>query len=134
MANRGDAETYEKHAEELLRFATVLVGPDSAPDVLSAAVLRAIAARTWPTVENRRAYLKLEVRLAPPEEASDPESPIDVANALAHLSQRQRAVVYFAYWEDQSSEEIASLLNISSGSVHRHLARARTHLRRLLGD
>jgi RNA polymerase sigma factor (sigma-70 family) len=134
MANRGDAETYEKHAEELLRFATVLVGPDSAPDVLSAAVLRAIAARTWPTVENRRAYLKLEVRLAPPEEASDPESPIDVANALAHLSQRQRAVVYFAYWEDQRSEEIASLLNISSGSVHRHLARARTHLRRLLGD
>ena len=153
MANRGDAETYEKHAEELLRFATVLVGPDSAPDVLSAAVLRAIAARSWPMVENRRAYLfrcvlneartsyrssfrrqKLEVRLAPPEATSDPESPIDVANALAHLSQRQRAVVYFAYWEDQSNEEIAFLLNISSGSVHRHLARARARLRRLLGD
>ena len=151
--NGGDAETYEKHAEELLRFATVLVGPDSAPDVLSAAVLRAIAARSWPSVENRRAYLfrcvlnearsahrasfrrqKLERRFAPPAEITNPEPPIDVVNALAHLSQRQRAVVYFAYWEDQSNEEIAVLLNISGGSVHRHLARARARLRRLLGE
>jgi DNA-directed RNA polymerase specialized sigma24 family protein len=57
MAKGGDAEIYEKHAEELLRFATILVGPDAAPDVLSAAVLQAIAGKSWPNVENRRSYL-----------------------------------------------------------------------------
>ena len=82
-----DAEVYEKHAEELLRFATVLVGPNAAADVLSAAVLRAIGSPKWPAVDNRRAYLfrcvlnesrcslrsktrreSLEQRLAPNEE------------------------------------------------------------------
>jgi RNA polymerase sigma factor (sigma-70 family) len=153
MVDSGDAETYEKHAEELLRFATVLVGPDDAPDMLSAAFLRAISARSWPMVENRRAYLfrcvlnevrsgqrsflrhrDLEMRLAPTNGISDPEPAFDVARALMRLSPRQRAVVYFAYWEDQGSDEIAKLLGISSGSVHRHLARARAHLRRLLSD
>ena len=52
-----DAEVYEKHAEELTRFATALVGPSDAPDIVSTAVVNALSSSSWPTVENRRAYL-----------------------------------------------------------------------------
>ena len=52
-----DEEVYRKHAEELTRFATFLVGPDHAPDVVSDAVLSAFSSRSWPAVGDRRAYL-----------------------------------------------------------------------------
>jgi RNA polymerase sigma factor (sigma-70 family) len=153
MMRRPDAETYEKYADELLRFATVLVGPDAASDVLADAFVHALTSKAWPTVQNRRAYLyrcvltevrssgrsfvrhrALEQRAASSEAVSDPEPQIEVAAALMQLSPRQRAVVYLSYWEDLTNEGIAGFLDISVGSVHRHLARARTHLRRLLDD
>ena len=52
-----DEDVYRKHAEELTRFATFLVGPDDAPDVVSDAVLSAFSSRSWPAVDDRRAYL-----------------------------------------------------------------------------
>jgi hypothetical protein len=52
-----DAEVYGKCAEELIRFAKVLVGPDAAADVLSAAVITAFGAPAWLKVRNPRAYL-----------------------------------------------------------------------------
>jgi RNA polymerase sigma factor (sigma-70 family) len=151
MVQERNAETYEKYAEELLRFATVLVGADFAPDVLSDAVLRAFSAKGWSDVQNRRAYLfrcvanearsqhralrrrqAVEARAASLEAVSRDPVDIDVVRALRSLSPRQRAVVYFVYWEDQDDQTIADLLGISSGTVHRHLARARSNLRRML--
>jgi RNA polymerase sigma factor (sigma-70 family) len=148
-----DDEVYEKHAEELLRFATVLVGPNSAADVLSAAVLSAIGSPSWSDVINRRAYLfrcvlnesrsslrskvrreSLEQRLAQGEAFEWPQRDFDIISALFSLTPRQRSVIYLAYWEDQPAAQIARLLGISSGSVHRHLSRGRAHLRRLLHD
>jgi DNA-directed RNA polymerase specialized sigma24 family protein len=35
-------EIYEKHADELIRFASVLVGPSGAEDVLAGAMLRVL--------------------------------------------------------------------------------------------
>ncbi len=52
-----DAETYQKHAEELGRFATVLVGPGGAEDLVSGAVLRAFSSPAWPTVTEPRGHL-----------------------------------------------------------------------------
>ena len=49
-----DAEIYGKYAEELVRFATVLVGPDSAADVVSASVIAAFRAPAWSGVRNPR--------------------------------------------------------------------------------
>jgi RNA polymerase sigma factor (sigma-70 family) len=152
MAHGRDAEVYEKHAEELLRFATVLVGPDHAPDVLSGAVLNAFGSRAWPSVENPRAYLfrcvanearthgrrvrsreAAEERVETSMVTTSPQLPdADVVRALGQLSPRQRAVVYLSYWEDLDQKAIAALLGISSGAVHRHLARARSNLRRML--
>jgi len=55
-----------------------------------------------------------------------------VRRAVAELSLSQRSVVYFAYWEDRTEREIADTLGLSLGTVHRHLTRARTHLRKAL--
>src|SRR6478752_7781163 len=52
-----DAEVYGKYADELVRFATVLVGPDSAADVVSASVITAFRAPAWADVQHPRAYL-----------------------------------------------------------------------------
>ena len=116
MVQEQNAETYEKHAEELLRFATVLVGADFAPDVLSNAVLRAFSAKGWSNVQNPRAYLfrcvanevrsehralrrreAVEARAVSPEAVSPEPVDVDVVRALQSLSPRQRAVVYLAY-------------------------------------
>ena len=43
-----DVELYEKHGDELIRFATALVGPTDADDVLAEVVLRAFASPAWP--------------------------------------------------------------------------------------
>jgi DNA-directed RNA polymerase specialized sigma24 family protein len=52
-----DAEFLEKHADELTRFATGIVGPSDAPDVVSGAFLRCMVSKSWPTVSDRQAYL-----------------------------------------------------------------------------
>ena len=148
-----DAEVYEKYADELIRFATGLVGPSDAPDVLSSAVLSALSSASWPTVRNRRAYLYRSVlnaarstkrsdlrrqareeRTAPHEAVSPGEVRPDVLDAVGRLSVRQRAAVFLTYWSDLDPVAIAELLDVSEGSVRRHLARARANLRKVLDD
>ena len=149
-----DAEIYGKYAEELVRFATVLVGPDSAADVVSASVITAFRAHAWSDVRNPRAYLYLgsaerivmmarrdarreryEQRAAPRDVTDAAPTPHpEVFAAVAALSPRQRAVVYLTYWEDLDPGSAAALIGISDGAVRRHLARARKTLRGVLDD
>ncbi len=63
-----------------------------------------------------------------------PELRPEVQQAVERLSVRQRAVVYLTYWEDMTDQMAADHLGISAGSVRRHLARARDHLRKVLHD
>ena len=56
----------------------------------------------------------------------------EVLRAVAELSLQQRTVTYLAYWQDLPVSEIADTLAISEGAVRRHLARARSKLRRSL--
>jgi RNA polymerase sigma-70 factor (ECF subfamily) len=153
MATADDVETYRRHAAELVRYATVLVGPDDAPDVVADAVVAAFASRGWRDVDNRRAYLYRAVltrsashhrsrqRRRRREERAvalstvtpdQPASDVDAHRALASLSEQQRAVVFLTYWEDLAPGQIADLLGISDGTVRKQLARARDHLRRIL--
>jgi RNA polymerase sigma-70 factor (ECF subfamily) len=147
----GDA--YRDNAADLIRYATVLVGPSDAPDVLNDAVLGVMSSGKWDGVDNPRGYLfravlnqaithkrsgarrrRREERspstatVAPAADASS----IDAHRALAQLSEQQRAVVYLTYWDDQTPTQIATLLHISEGSVKKQLARAREQLRRIL--
>ena len=52
-----DAEVYRKHADDLIRFATGLVGPSDAADVVSEAFLSCLNSAGWITVTEKRSYL-----------------------------------------------------------------------------
>jgi DNA-directed RNA polymerase specialized sigma24 family protein len=52
-----DREIYEKHAADLIRYATVLVGPDQAPDIVSTVVLRVLKRRSLGDLDDPKAYL-----------------------------------------------------------------------------
>lgn len=148
---RGVADAYDRYRHELVRFATVLVGPDAANDVLSSAVLALLERRGVAPLRNPRAYLyqavanqarnhrrsegrrrRRESNSAARDESMPAEAYPEVREAIEQLSVRQRAVVYLTYWEDMSEEGVAGHLGISVGSVRTHLARARRHLRRSL--
>jgi len=148
-----DTELYRKHADELTRLATGLVGPSAAADVVSAAVLGCIASRKWPSVDNPRAYLfrtvinesarfhranarrtSRERAVARPAVVDPPEVRPEILAAVGRLSFRQRAVVVLTYWSDLDPGRVGDLLGITEGSVRRHLARARARLKEVLDD
>lgn len=151
VATRSPDELWRDHADELLRFATVLVGPDDADDVVADAFLGAADRATSPLVANPRAYLyravanrahdehrrrhrqwRRDLAAVGPASLDLPDDFGDVRRAVATLSLSQRAVVYLAYWEDLPERAIAELLELSPGTVHRTLDRARQTLRKAL--
>ena len=148
-----DEEIYQKHADELVRFATGIVGPTDAPDVVADAVIRAMTSRGWVRVTNHRAYLyrsvlnqarmhhrstmrrrAREMRTFHTETVDMPDVRPEVLEAVGSLSPRQRASVFLTYWEGLTPGEVATRLATSEGSVKRHLARARKKLRGLLDE
>ncbi|MFN0025661.1 MAG: RNA polymerase sigma factor [Acidimicrobiales bacterium] len=154
LTTESNAALYRKHATELTQYATMLVGPDDAADVVANAVLSCMSSRSWQGVANPRAYLfratqreahrvsrsrwrrRSAEERAGPLSAVDPPSvrDTDITSALQRLSLRQRGIVYLTYWEDRSPQQIAALLGISEGAIKRHLARARAQLREVLDD
>ena len=144
-----DAEAaYRRLSPELVRYATGLVGVHEASDVVSEACLRAFTSPKWATVDNQRAYLYRTVyntavdmrrsarsrrirerRVAVPDQSRDAHVDMDVVEAVAGLSVAQRSVIVLTYWADLAPDDVAGLMGITTGSVKRHLARARRHLR-----
>lgn len=59
---------------------------------------------------------------------------LDITAALARLPLRQRLAVVLYYFDDRSISQVASLLDVSEGTVNRHLFRAREALRSYLGE
>ena len=57
---------------------------------------------------------------------------VDLAEALATLSLRQRAAVVLHHLEGLSVEEVAAELKVTTGTVKTHLHRGRAALRNLL--
>jgi RNA polymerase sigma factor (sigma-70 family) len=150
-----DSELYAKHADELTRFATGLVGPSDAGDVVADAVVRCFASPSWGGVRDHRAFLYRSVlnqarmrhrstmrRRARELRASGhgrdvldpPDVRPEVLEAVGRLSVRQRAVVVLTYWADLDPASVAALLGIGEGSVRRHLARARARLKEWLDE
>lgn len=145
------AELWRTHAAELVRFATVLVGPSEANDIVVEAFLRSSDRVLAGSVANPRAYLfravanhandlrrsrerrwARDLAAIGPAAVDTPDTYVDVRRAVAALSVQQRAVVYFAYWDDLPERAIADLLQVSPGTVRRHLVRARLNLRKAL--
>jgi RNA polymerase sigma-70 factor (sigma-E family) len=147
------------HAElpGLRRFARTLTpDPHRADDLVQGALERMFVA--WPRVHdvaNPPAYLRtVLVRLAVSEsrrpwrrerstdvlpETSHDSSPgstlrLDLTQALAALTVKQRAIVVMRYVEDRPVAEVAQVLGIAPGTVKRQSAAAVTKLRRTLGE
>ena len=143
-------QLWRSHSTELLRYATLLVGPHDANDLVAGAFAK-IGPSSLGQIMNPRAYLfRVVANLAFDQRRSQKrrqvrdlhallptsggamDSQLDVRRAVAALSVQQRAVVYFAYWEDLDAPAIAEILDIAPGTVRRHLANARHRLRKEL--
>jgi DNA-directed RNA polymerase specialized sigma24 family protein len=110
-----DVELYEKHSEELIHFATFLVGPSDASDLVIAAVVRVAGTQAWRSARDPLAYLRravlnearmtvranrrrhkyemLSTSMASSTQPDDWDGG-DVLDAVDRLSPRQRAVIY----------------------------------------
>ncbi len=143
---------YRDHATQLVRYATAIVGPTRAPDAVSDAMVGVLRRGGLEGATNPKAYMfravhnaavdmltsasrrtKRETRahlldIAAPDNPTD----LDLLGTLADLSPRQRSVLWLAYWEDLTPAAIATVLDISEGSVRQHLNRARTAMRQAL--
>jgi len=58
----------------------------------------------------------------------------DLARAMAKLSQRERELVWLAYGQGSTHQEIAGALGLKTGSIKPLLFRARRKLARILGS
>lgn len=146
-------EIWRKWGDDLMRYATALVGPDEAGDVVGDAFVRVIPMAEQKLAEGtltlpyllrvvlnevrmrhrgrrRRELREWRVALMPEhvELLAQPE----VRQAVDRLSVMQRAVVFLTYWDDLPPAAVADRLGVSEGTVKRHLARARSRLRKVL--
>lgn len=147
-----DREIYEKHAADLIRYATVLVGPDEAPDVVSSVVLRVLKRRSLDDLDDPRAYLfrsvmnecrtwrrrrqARRVALSRFFERDGSEmldttvaDRVSAAEAVWGLPPRLRSATYLVYWLDLSIGEAAQVLGLSPGTVKRYVHEARERIR-----
>lgn len=141
-----DAEIYAKFKDDLLRYATYLVGASRAEDVVSTVVLRVLSRRSLGDLDNPHAYLMKGVlnesrsvwrrtSTEPLREADARQLPVEVVetlDALWRLPVKQRAVALLFYWEDRTVADIAGLMDVTEGTVKRHLHNARQRLKRSL--
>jgi RNA polymerase sigma-70 factor (ECF subfamily) len=151
-----------RHEGAVLRLATHLLrNPDDARDVAQDAFLRAYRSLGTfkPELSFKNWLLRIVVnasrdhvsrasarRLRPLDDAGEIAAPGDlhaevesalllarVRRCAAELAPREREVFVLRELEGLEVEEIAAVLGLEPPTVRRHLARARLHLRELLG-
>ncbi len=143
---------YDRYADDLVRYAQVLVGRSSAADVVAdtfADLLRNPDG-AWSNAQHAKAFLFGAVanrarmhhrangrrtrreQLAAGRRRTEPvmdDHSHTVPEAFAVLSVQQRAVTYLTYWHDLSVSQVAETLGVADGTVRRQLARARHRIR-----
>ncbi len=142
-----DEEIYLKYRDELMRYATVLIGSDGAPDVVSTVVTKLLCSgKSMADLSEPRPYLMRAVlneslryrekywRRAPhiDYEVAAVESRPEVLQAVLALPPRQRAAIYLAYWADLSGREVAALMGCRPATVRRYLHLAKRTLQEAL--
>lgn len=153
MVVETNRQLYERYGEAVTRFATSLVGPADAADVVHNAVASLIAKDSLASADNPKALLyravlnharsfqrsafrrrRREQRFADGVVAIDPVVEPEVARAVISLSPQQQACVFLTYWEDMSPSQVSERLGIAEGTVKYHLAQARSRLREVLDE
>lgn len=128
-----------------MRYATVLVGPSDAADVVSSVITRLLRSRRLTDLEEPRSYLmravlneslnrrKQVVGVPLGDYAVEPNrADPDVLAAVVALPPQQRAAVYLTYWGDMTSDEAADLMGCRPATVRRYLHLARRTLEGVL--
>ena len=145
-------ELFVRSRADLVRFATALVGPDDALDVVSEVVVSTLASGRLDRVDDVRAYWFRAVanrsmswhrsterrRHRDTRHAigragdGDEMSAVEGREFLDLLSGQQRVVVYLMYWHDWDPATIAATLDVAEGTVRKQLARTRARLREVM--
>jgi len=136
---------YRTNGDRLWRALLAYAGdPELASDSLAETLARALASST--SIDDAAAWLwRVGFRVATAElkaaRKPDPEQEatyeldeevLGVLIALNRLTDRQRATFVLFYLDDRPTEEIATVLGMSSSTVSVHLHRARRRLRAIL--
>jgi RNA polymerase sigma-70 factor (ECF subfamily) len=142
-----DREVYEEIAPDLMRYATALVGPDHAPDVVSTVVTRALhrsgglagldtpktylmkAVLNEATGIKRQRARRQTYPMATVPEIGVPEVEVGNLDGLVmELPPQQRAAAYLVFFLEYSPTEAAQLMGKRPGTVRRYLHLARRKL------
>ncbi|MEO1058560.1 MAG: RNA polymerase sigma factor [Actinomycetota bacterium] len=158
MGFEGLEVAYRQHSAELMRYATVLVGPADAHDVVTDAMVKVFAAvgeggdsavtelraflfravhhRAVDYLRSRSRRRRREVTYARRDHTTNSDSAVatDARALLAALTVQQRTVVFLTYWVDWSPSQIGGVMGVSEGTVRKQLARARARLREQLHE
>ena len=145
-----DEGIYRQHKYDLIRYATILVGPSDAEDVLSTVIARVYrSGRTLSDLDAPRPYLmkavlhesldrkkkKQSQELLLVDQAIEPvKSRPEVLDAVAALPLRQRAAIFLSYWVGMNSTEAAELMGCRPATVRRYVHVAKKKLGAGLDD
>lgn len=137
-----DETIYDKHRDDLVRYAAALAGRDHAEDVVATVVTRALARGGLTRLDEPRPYLFRAVlneartvlrrsRTVPLPEGSPylDRHEVEVLDAVMRLPARQRASVYLVYWYGETIDGTAALMGCTAGTVKRYLYLARKRLK-----
>lgn len=154
-------ELFEAHFRDLLGYALRRVGsPDDAADVVAETLLVAWrrqddvpadgTARLWlygvarrvlanhRRGDRRRDQLAGRLRLELDEVTPDPAEQVGAAaavrSAMNRLSADDRELIMLTSWEDLDPKEVAAVLGVPARVVRTRLHRARSRLKKFLGD
>jgi DNA-directed RNA polymerase specialized sigma24 family protein len=143
-----DEEIYLKYRDELIRYATALVGPSDAEDVLSSVLTRLYRSnRSLGALEFPRPYLMKAVlheslnerrhwgnqplaEVAVEPNRSEPE----VLEAVLSLPTRQRAATYLTFWCGMNSTEVGNLMGCRPATARRYVHLATRKLSGVLNN
>lgn len=137
-----DDEIYRKHRTDLIHYASSLVGPDRAEDVLSTVMVKVLDGGGLARLDDPRPYLFRAVLnqarsvlrrsrkpALPPSAVEMAQPDVDLLDAVNRLPARQRAAIYLVYWEGLTIHEASDLMGLSDGTVKRYLHLARRRLK-----
>jgi RNA polymerase sigma factor (sigma-70 family) len=144
-----ESDIYMSVRKDLMRYATALVGPDAADDVVSSVVVRALArpGGLGGLREPKQYLMKSilnETRSRHRRSARRPvvhaDAPTSVActgddrvlDVVASLPDRQRAAAFLVFYEEYTPTEAANLMDCRPATVRRYLHLARTKFREAL--
>ena len=133
---------YNKHRDDLVRYAASLVGADHAEDIVSTVVLRVLARNGLVGLDDPKPYLFRAVLnearslLRKSDAVSLLDSrvefdvpDIDLWDAVMRLPARQRAALYLVFVEGDTVNGAASLMGCAGGTVKRYLHLAKRRLK-----